>query len=86
MTCEIPPYPFDRLSSLAEVARALPGGVVDCSIGTPCDPPLPAAVIQALSHSGTPSGGYPASAGGPELAPRRGGPGWSRRFELPRSR
>ncbi len=80
MTFELPPYPYDRLSSLAEVARALPGGVVDCSIGTPCDPPLPA-VIQALSHSGA-ERGYPASAGGPEL--RHAAADWlERRFELP---
>jgi succinyldiaminopimelate transaminase len=80
MTFELPPYPYDRLSSLAELARTLPGGVVDCSIGTPCDPPLPA-VIQALSRSGA-ERGYPQSAGGPEL--RQAAADWLvRRFDLP---
>ena len=39
--------------------------MVDCSIGTPCDPPLPA-VVDALATSGT-ERGYPASAGSPQL-------------------
>jgi succinyldiaminopimelate transaminase len=58
-----PPYPYDRLAGLVEVAAALPGGAVDCSIGTPCDPP-PDAVIEALGHSGA-ERGYPASIGTP---------------------
>ena len=33
-----PPYPYDRLRALERLADSLPGGVVDCSIGTPCDP------------------------------------------------
>ena len=33
-----PPYPYDRLDALKRLADSLPGGVVDCSIGTPCDP------------------------------------------------
>ena len=33
------------------MAEALPGGLVDLSIGTPCDPP-PAAVVEALGASG----------------------------------
>jgi succinyldiaminopimelate transaminase len=79
MTFELPPYPYDRLSSLGELARTLPGGVVDCSIGTPCDPPLPA-VIRALSSSGA-ERGYPASAGGSEL--RQAAADWlRRRFDL----
>jgi aspartate/methionine/tyrosine aminotransferase len=62
------------------LARTLPGGVVDCSIGTPCDPPLPS-VIQALSRSGA-ERGYPQSAGGPEL--RQAAADWLvRRFDLP---
>ena len=39
--------------------------MVDCSIGTPCDPP-PRAVVDALASSGT-ERGYPASAGSPQL-------------------
>ena len=61
----LPPYPYDRVASLGQLAQSLPGGVVDCSIGTPCDPPLPG-VIEALSSSGA-ERGYPASAGSPAL-------------------
>lgn len=60
-----PPYPYARLSGLRALADALPGGAVDCSIGTPCDPP-PVAVVRALAESGT-ERGYPPSAGSPAL-------------------
>ena len=56
-----PPYPYDRLDRLAPLARALDGGLVDLSIGTPCDAP-PAAVIAALSASNS-ERGYPPSIG-----------------------
>ncbi len=56
-----PLYPYERLSGLRALAEALPGGVVDCSVGTPCDPPPPAA-LRALATSGT-ERGYPPSAG-----------------------
>jgi succinyldiaminopimelate transaminase len=56
-----PPYPYDRLDRLAPLAAALDGGVVDLSIGTPCDPP-PAAVVMALATSNS-ERGYPASIG-----------------------
>jgi aspartate/methionine/tyrosine aminotransferase len=79
MTFELPPYPYDRLSTLGELADTLEGGMVDCSIGTPCDPPLPA-VVAALSSSGT-ERGYPASAGAPQL--RQAAADWlTRRFDL----
>lgn len=67
-----PPYPYERLQGLRERAQALPGGVVDCSIGTPCDPP-PAAVVRALALSGA-ERGYPPSAGNPAL--RRAAAEW----------
>ncbi len=74
-----PPYPYDRLAELGTLAEALPGGLVDCSVGTPCDPPPPQ-VVQALAVSGT-ERGYPSSAGGPAL--RRAAAGWlQRRFEV----
>jgi succinyldiaminopimelate transaminase len=62
---EPPPYPYDRLDRLKPVADAHDGGVVDLSIGTPCDPP-PAAVVRALATSGS-ERGYPPSIGSPEL-------------------
>jgi succinyldiaminopimelate transaminase len=75
-----PPYPYDRLDALrdraAEVFGAA-GGVVDCSIGTPCDPPPPA-VLEAMATSGT-ERGYPTSPGSPAL--RRAAADWlQRRF------
>lgn len=79
MTFRLPPYPYDRLDGLAKLADAHPGGMVDCSIGTPCDPP-PSAVVEALSSSDT-ERGYPASAGSPTL--RDAASAWLvRRFDL----
>jgi succinyldiaminopimelate transaminase len=79
VTFRLPPYPYDRLDGLAKLAQAHPGGMVDCSIGTPCDPPLPA-VIEALATSGT-ERGYPQSAGSPQL--RQAAAAWlERRFGL----
>ncbi|MEO6123376.1 MAG: aminotransferase class I/II-fold pyridoxal phosphate-dependent enzyme [Ilumatobacteraceae bacterium] len=72
-----PPYPYDRLERFHPIADALPGGAVDLSIGTPCDPPPPA-VIAALSTSGA-ERGYPASIGSVPL--RTAARDWiSRRF------
>jgi len=56
-----PPYPYDRLDRLAPLAERFPEGVVDLSIGTPCDPPLPS-VVAALSSSNS-ERGYPPSIG-----------------------
>jgi len=79
VTFRLPPYPYDRLDGLAKLADAHPGGMVDCSVGTPCDPPLPA-VVHALATSGT-ERGYPASAGSPSL--REAAAAWlTRRFGL----
>ena len=75
----LPPYPYDRLDGLAKLAAAHEGGMVDCSIGTPCDPPIPA-VLEALASSDT-ERGYPASAGSPAL--RDAAAQWlTRRFGL----
>jgi succinyldiaminopimelate transaminase len=80
VTFHLPPYPYDRLAGLAKVAGAHAGGIVDCSIGTPYDPPPPAA-IQALTSSDT-ERGYPPSAGSPAL--REAAASWlGRRFGLP---
>ena len=58
-----PVYPYERLNSLRAEAAKLPGGAIDCSVGTPCDPPPPQ-VVEALAASGT-ERGYPASIGSP---------------------
>jgi succinyldiaminopimelate transaminase len=72
-----PPYPYDRVGELADVASKHVGGVVDLSIGTPCDAP-PHSVLEALGSSGL-ERGYPASVGSPAF--RRAAAGWiQRRF------
>ena len=74
-----PPYPYDRLDRLMSIAQALDGGVVDLSIGTPCDPPLDV-VIAALSTSNA-ERGYPPSIGSDTL--RQAIRSWlDRRFDL----
>jgi aspartate/methionine/tyrosine aminotransferase len=79
VTFRLPPYPYDRLDGLAKLAAALPGGMVDCSIGTPYDPP-PRAVVEALGTSGS-ERGYPASAGSAAL--REAAAAWlTRHFDL----
>lgn len=60
-----PPYPYDRLDALAKVAAKHDGGVIDLSIGTPCDAPTPA-VVAALSSSNA-ERGYPPSIGSEPL-------------------
>src|SRR5205085_3216533 len=57
-----PPYPYDRLRALKRLADSLPGGIVDCSIGTPCDP-VPEVARQAAADALNTSNGYPPSAG-----------------------
>jgi len=75
-----PPYPYDRLDGLAQVASAHAGGAVDLSVGTPCDAPAPA-VVRALGTSGT-ERSYPPSVGTRAL--RAAVAGWmKRRFEVP---
>jgi len=63
-----PSYPYDRLTGMRAAAESLFGtgsrsgeGVVDCSVGTPNDPP-PVSALEALARSGT-ERGYPASPG-----------------------
>jgi len=56
-----PPYPYDRLIPVREVAARHEGGAIDLSIGTPCDDPPPA-VVEALCSSGS-ERGYPPSIG-----------------------
>lgn len=74
-----PPYPYDRLDAFQKLAAEHDGGVIDLSIGTPCDPP-PAAVLAALGGSGS-ERGYPASIGSEAL--RRSIARWmGRRFAI----
>lgn len=74
-----PPYPYDRLDRFKPLADAMEGGLVDLSIGTPCDVP-PAAVVAALSSSNA-ERGYPPSVGTDVL--RRAAQSWMlRRFAV----
>lgn len=62
----VPPvYPFDRLRPLSALADTHEGGLVDCSVGTPVDPPPPA-VVEALASSGA-ERGYPSGVGSARL-------------------
>ncbi len=70
-----PPYPYDRLDDLRPLAEALEGGLVDLSIGTPCDPP-PHEVVATLGTSGA-ERGYPPSIG--TAAYRRAAADWMAR-------
>jgi succinyldiaminopimelate transaminase len=70
-----PPYPYDRLADVVEIAEAHDGGAVDLSIGTPFDAP-PRAVLEALAGSGS-ERSYPPSIGSPAL--RESASHWMRR-------
>lgn len=77
MGYEPPPYPYERLDELKAIAANHPGGIVDLSIGTPCDAPPPA-VLEALAQSNT-ERGYPPSVG--TVAYKEAAAGWlERRF------
>jgi succinyldiaminopimelate transaminase len=56
-----PPYPYERLDGLKKIAEQFEGGPIDCSIGTPVDPP-PALVLAELARA-VGLRGYPSSAG-----------------------
>jgi succinyldiaminopimelate transaminase len=71
-----PPYPYERLDALRRLADSLPGGIVDCSIGTPIDP-VPDVAIDAAARALGASNGYPASAG--SVALRDAAATWMRR-------
>ena len=57
-----PPYPHDRLGDLKDIASAVPGGIVDCSVGTPVDP-MPEVAVRALVDAAAGATGYPATIG-----------------------
>jgi succinyldiaminopimelate transaminase len=71
-----PPYPHDRLDALHRLADAVPGGVVDCSVGNPVDP-MPEVALHALTHAAPGATSYPPSIGTVEL--REAAAGWLRR-------
>ena len=71
-----PPYPQDRLDALKKVADALPGGMVDCSIGNPVDP-VPEVALEALAAAAALGNTYPPTIGTPDL--REAASGWLRR-------
>jgi succinyldiaminopimelate transaminase len=73
-----PPYPYARLDALKQQASGVPGGLVDLSVGTPCDP-VPEAVVRALADAAPRWAGYPSAVGLPPL--RDAACGWlERRF------
>ncbi len=72
-----PPYPYERLDGLKQLAERHDGGPIDCSIGTPIDPP-PQPVLEELAR-GVGARGYPPSAG--TLSLRKACAAWvERRF------
>jgi succinyldiaminopimelate transaminase len=71
-----PPYPYARLDELRARAEAVPGGIVDLSIGTPCDP-VPTVVAEALAEAAPRWPGYPSAVGMPAL--REAACGWMAR-------
>lgn len=74
-----PQMPYTRLGELHTAAAAHEGGAVDCTIGTPCDPP-PELALAALAR-GDGARGYPPSIGTPAL--REAAAGWmARRFKV----
>lgn len=68
----LPDFPWDRLASYKERAKAHPGGIVDLSVGTPVDP-VPAVAREALAGAAD-SPGYPLTYGTPRL--REAAAGW----------
>jgi len=77
MSFSPPPYPYERLNTIKDLASAHDGGPIDCSIGTPVDAP-PQFVIDELAKA-TGARGYPPSFGTPEY--RQSAADWmNRRF------
>ncbi len=70
----VPPHPNERLAALRGLAAAQPGGLVDCTIGSPCDP-VPAVAVAAATAALSQAAGYPMSPGSLEY---RGA--WARYF------
>ena len=62
------PYDWGRIASYKSTAKAVPGGIVDLSVGSPADP-VPNSVRQALAEAScAPNAyGYPVTAGTADL-------------------
>ncbi|MBT1173923.1 succinyldiaminopimelate transaminase [Bifidobacterium sp. LC6] len=62
------PYDWSRIAGYKATAKAVPGGMIDLSVGSPVDP-VPASVQQALIASADASNahGYPVTAGTADL-------------------
>jgi succinyldiaminopimelate transaminase len=76
---QLPDFPWDRLTPLAELARAHPDGLIDLSVGTPVDP-TPDVVRRALADA-TDAPGYPTTIGTARV--REAAAGWlQRRFDV----
>ena len=76
----LPDFPWDSLAPYRERASAVPGGIVDLSVGTPVDP-TPEVVQEAL-RSAADAPGYPQTYGTPAL--REAVAGWfARRRGVP---
>ncbi len=64
----------ERIAAIASLANGHPDGVIDCNLGTPCDP-VPSFVADAVRDAVALSGPYPLSAG--SLAYREAAVRWS---------
>jgi len=74
-----PPYPYERLESILELAGKHEGGPIECSVGTPIDSPPQFIYEQLAQASGV--RGYPPSVGTPEF--RQSCADWvARRFNV----
>ncbi|MFV0464282.1 MAG: succinyldiaminopimelate transaminase [Nostocoides sp.] len=62
---DLPDFPWDSLDPYRERARAVSGGIVDLSVGTPVDP-TPSLVTEALAGAAD-APGYPQVYGTPDL-------------------
>jgi succinyldiaminopimelate transaminase len=75
----LPDFPWDRLSGAKALASAVPGGLVDLSVGTPVDP-TPLVVRNALAEAAN-APGYPTTLGTEQV--RSAVVGWlSRRLQV----
>ncbi len=65
VSARLPDFPWERLTTLRELAAAHPDGLVDLSVGTPVDPSPPA--VRAALAAASDAPGYPLTAGSVEL-------------------